>query len=364
MSLFGRGVVAIWHGLHDDGRKNFYEWHNTEHMPERAGIAGFVRGRRYHDHKNPAELFTLYETQGTDVLTSSEYLARLNAPTPWTVESIRAFTNLSRALSEVAFSRSTGDGTVLRVLKFDTAGADATSIRGRLIERLERIGLVSGVVGVHLCATKIDASAIKSVEKKDQTLVRPAAWTVLIEFGAEQQDIGADHPMVADVFGEEPAVIDLTVERLSPADAGARRRADEKQGLSRRSVPYCAARHLRRMKHNGCGVGSRPVGCVRDRAQMRCAVAGAQARRRAGRSRGSSVARPRCARVPCDARSEVAPRNSLHSLRSLRSNTRGESDHEARGYARRPQPCASRRRHSPRLRPARRLAGRVVLGEE
>ncbi len=100
----------------------------------------------------------------------------------------------------------------------------------------------------------------------------------------------------------------------------------------------------------------RPVVCVRDRPQMRCAVAGAQARRRAGRSRGSSGARPRCARVPCDARSEVAPRNSLHSLRSLRSNTRGESDHEARGYARRPQPCASRRRHSPRLRPARRLA--------
>ncbi len=82
--------------------------------------------------------------------------------------------------------------------------------------------------------------------------------------------------------------------------------------------------------------------------------------RKQGGGRGAvgaqRVARPRCARVPCDARSEVAPRNSLHSLRSLRSNTRGESDHEARGYARRPQPCASRRRHSPRLRPARRLA--------
>ncbi len=105
----------------------------------------------------------------------------------------------------------------------------------------------------------------------------------------------------------------------------------------------------------------RPVVCVGDRAEMRLAVAGARARRRAGRSRGSAGARPRCARVPCDARSEVAPRNSLHSLRSLRSNSRGESDHEAR-CARRPQPCASRRRHSPRLRPTRRLAGTVVLG--
>jgi hypothetical protein len=48
-------------------------------------------------------------------------------------------------------------------------------------------------------------------------------------------------------------------------------------------------------------------------------------------------------RLPCDARSEVAPRNSLRSLRSLRSNSRGESDHEARGYARRARCCDARR---------------------
>ena len=210
MSLFGRGVVAIWHGLAEPGRRNFYEWHNTEHMPERAGIAGFVRGRRYHDLKQPGELFTLYETLDTDVLTSSAYLARLNAPTPWTVESIRAFTNLSRALSEVAFTRATGDGAVLRVSRFDIAGDDAASARDRLIERLQRVELINGVVGVHLCATKIDASAIKSVEKKDQVLARPAAWTVLIEFGSELQDIGADHPLAADLFGAVPGISGLT----------------------------------------------------------------------------------------------------------------------------------------------------------
>ena len=209
MSLFGRGVVAIWHGLTDAGRQGFYQWHNTEHMPERAGIRGFLRGRRYHDRQDPAELFTLYETLGTDVLTSSEYLDRLNAPTPWTVESIRAFTKLSRALAEVVFSRSTGDGAAVRVFKFDVAGDDAASIRDRLIQRLESISLVDGVVGVHLCATKIDASAIRSVEKKDQVQVQPAAWTVLIEFGAELKDIGADHPMVADVLGQEPGISDL-----------------------------------------------------------------------------------------------------------------------------------------------------------
>jgi hypothetical protein len=209
MSLLGRGVVAIWHGLKDEGRHDFYEWHNTEHMPERAAIRGFLRGRRYSDRQQPAELLTLYETLDTDVLTSPAYLARLNAPTPWTVDSIRAFTNISRALAEVVFSRSTGDGAVVRALKFDVAGADAARLRDRLVQRLQSIRLVDGVVGVHLCATKIDASAVPSVEKRDQVLARPAAWTVLIEFGAELKDVGPAHPLVADVLGPEPVIIDL-----------------------------------------------------------------------------------------------------------------------------------------------------------
>jgi hypothetical protein len=210
MTLLGRGAVAIWHGLKDEGRDNFYAWHNGEHMPERAAIRGFLRGRRYSDDREPAELLTLYETVDTDVLTSPEYLARLNAPTPWTVQSIRAFTNLSRALAEVAHSRASGDGAVVRALRFDVAGEDAAAVRERLIRRLQSIRLEDGIVGVHLCATKFDASAIQSVEKKDQVLVRPAAWTVLIEFGAEWACVGADHPMRADWLRDEPGIRGLS----------------------------------------------------------------------------------------------------------------------------------------------------------
>jgi len=209
MSLLGRGVVAIWHGLRDDGRAGFYEWHNSEHMPERAAIHGFLRGRRYQDRQDPPALLTLYETLDTNVLTSREYLDRLNAPTPWTVASVRAFTGLSRALAEVRMSHSTGDGAVVRVLEFDVADADAASVGDRLVRRLQSMRLVDGVVGVHLCATQRAASAIPSVEKKDQVLVAPAGWTVLIEFGADLQQVGPDHPMHSDVLGAEAAISGL-----------------------------------------------------------------------------------------------------------------------------------------------------------
>ena len=47
MSLAGEGAVAIWHDIAPEGRGEFYAWHGHEHMPERAAIPGFLRGRRY-----------------------------------------------------------------------------------------------------------------------------------------------------------------------------------------------------------------------------------------------------------------------------------------------------------------------------
>jgi len=62
--------------------------------------------------------------------------------------------------------------------------------------------------------------------------------------------------------------------------------------------------------------------------------------RRGGRCPGwaPTVAVGLAGRLRCDARAGVAPRNSLHSLRSLRSNNRGESEDEARA-ARAPTPA-------------------------
>jgi hypothetical protein len=45
--LAGEAVVAIWNGIDPDTREQFYDWHVNEHMPERVGIPGFRRGRRY-----------------------------------------------------------------------------------------------------------------------------------------------------------------------------------------------------------------------------------------------------------------------------------------------------------------------------
>lgn len=63
--LAGEAVVAIWNGIAPEGRAEFYEWHLHEHIPERVGIPGFKRGRRYiaADPATQPEFFTLYEAE-------------------------------------------------------------------------------------------------------------------------------------------------------------------------------------------------------------------------------------------------------------------------------------------------------------
>jgi hypothetical protein len=99
MSLLGNSAVAIWNDVAPEGLAEFYEWHHREHMPERVGIPGFLRGRRYIAVRGAPEFFTLYEATSTAVLAGPHYLERLNNPTPLTRHVIpKYFRNMVRGV--------------------------------------------------------------------------------------------------------------------------------------------------------------------------------------------------------------------------------------------------------------------------
>jgi hypothetical protein len=101
------------------------------------------------------------------------------------------------------------------------------------------------------------------------------------------------------------------------------------------------------------------------RGPMRLFAKGCSCAASARRGKGSppvahAVAVSASLRLHCAARSGVAPPNSLRSLRSLRSNNRGESVHEARA-ARAPTPalrCSSPPNSRPTGSPCREVHGR------
>jgi hypothetical protein len=121
--LAGEAVVAIWNGIAPEARAEFYDWHHNEHMPERVGIPGFRRGRRYValDAATHPEFFTLYEVDAMPVLQGSDYANRLNAPTPWTRRVTAQFRDTARGLARVL--ESVGAGGVLLTLRFDADDA-------------------------------------------------------------------------------------------------------------------------------------------------------------------------------------------------------------------------------------------------
>ena len=47
MSFLGKAILAFWADVDASGEADYNDWHTREHMPERCGVPGFLRGRRY-----------------------------------------------------------------------------------------------------------------------------------------------------------------------------------------------------------------------------------------------------------------------------------------------------------------------------
>ena len=169
--LAGEAVVAIWNGIQPEARESFYDWHVNEHMPERVGIPGFRRGRRYiaADAETHPEFFTLYEADSMPVLQGADYQGRLNDPTPGTIANTSKFTDTFRALSRVLVSLGPGGGAAMLTIRFDCDDQHLMAIRALV----RAVSEARHVTGAHLCLGDQAASLIRTTETKGRTDIRP-----------------------------------------------------------------------------------------------------------------------------------------------------------------------------------------------
>lgn len=190
--LCGEAVVAIWNGIADEGRDEFYAWHLSEHIPERVGIPGFRRGRRCiaADEATQPEFFTLYEVDTFEVLQGQDYTNRLNAPTGWTRRATQHFRTSSRGLARVAASAGTGIGGAIMTLRFDAPD----TARAAIAELVRNTAAAPRVTGAHLCIADAAASGVVTNEKRGRADIgAPPAWIALVEAtGPEVLDLLPD----------------------------------------------------------------------------------------------------------------------------------------------------------------------------
>jgi hypothetical protein len=190
MSLAGEGAVAIWHDIAPEGRAEFYAWHGQEHMPERVGIPGFLRGRRYIAIEAELEFFNLYEALSVETLKGQDYTARLNAPTPWTLSAVKHFRSVARSICRVAHSAGPAQGGLIATLRYDVSADGEKAHREALVRRLIPDLLDRpNVAGVHLLVADAQASGIATAEQRARGAANAVPrWVLLLEAWGDEAD--------------------------------------------------------------------------------------------------------------------------------------------------------------------------------
>jgi hypothetical protein len=160
------GILAIWHDIVPEHAEDVLDWYNREHHFERLGVPGFLNVRRYRAVQGNPELFIRYETQDAGVLSSESYLARLNNPTPWTLQSQPQFRNNSRTVCIRKSSAGHAEGGFAVTVRIEANGESSDTIKWDWTAALEVLTNSRGIVGAELWEADRERSTIATKEKQ------------------------------------------------------------------------------------------------------------------------------------------------------------------------------------------------------
>jgi len=193
MSLLGKGAMTMWHGVKPGMGADHDDWHSHEHIRERIEIPGFRRGRRCRSVDDGGGWFILYEVDDLSVLSSSDYLERLNNPSAWSQKIIPAITDMNRTLSTVESSHGVGVGGFLSTARF----------AGGFAEDLSELVKSAGITGAHLLRGDETVSRINTKEKSLRDRPDEVASGIIIIEGYDADSVGKT---CAEVAGRDALV--------------------------------------------------------------------------------------------------------------------------------------------------------------
>ncbi|HLB14811.1 MAG TPA: hypothetical protein VJM14_07770 [Burkholderiales bacterium] len=163
----GRAAVAMWWDIAPEMRPEWEDWHTHEHMPERLGIPGFLRGSRWIAASGEPSYFVLYETARLSTIMSGPYLERLNDPSPWSRKMMPHHRNMVRSLCRVRASFGGGLGQALATIRFSPPPRGGRALLKRLSsEVLPGLPGRRGLSGAHLLESQPAASTPQTTEQR------------------------------------------------------------------------------------------------------------------------------------------------------------------------------------------------------
>jgi hypothetical protein len=170
------GILAVFNDCAPEGFEHFERWYIREHLQERVGVPGFRFGRRYElVSGGDRRFFAFYEVETPAVLASPAYLERLNAPTPWTKETMRiAFRNSVRTVCDLHCAAGDLIGSHAAVLRADGAMAP-TPEAGELARRMAG---EPGIARVQVWTASARQTPSDTAEMKSRAKLAAGAFVV------------------------------------------------------------------------------------------------------------------------------------------------------------------------------------------
>lgn len=180
MALLGGSALSMWWDMAPEMRVEFEHWHSHEHFPERLALPGFLRASRWSAADGGEGFFILYELQEHGALSSPEYLARLNAPTPWSTRLMPHHRNMVRSQTRVLHSQGAGVARHALTLRLSPGEGQAERLQAALRTLIEDLPMRAGLAGAHLLRTDTPAIATTTEQKIRGNADRSADWIFIV----------------------------------------------------------------------------------------------------------------------------------------------------------------------------------------
>ncbi|HSS95185.1 MAG TPA: hypothetical protein VLR46_14520 [Candidatus Dormibacteraeota bacterium] len=205
--LLGGGALAIWTNIDPEDEAEFNEWYTRQHLAERVGIEGFLRGRRYvaaatAAGRNESKYFTLYEIERVDTLTSPPYMERLDSPTEWSRRVLPLFRNGNRRAFRVVVSLGAGIGGQAATIGFSPMEGRESKLRRWLQTTAMPAAFDTHrlLTGIHLLESDEATTRAKDQTEEGRTarMAAPTAdWALMVEGTLEDEVAHACDEIVA-----------------------------------------------------------------------------------------------------------------------------------------------------------------------
>jgi hypothetical protein len=180
MALLGQAALAMWWDIAADVRADFEDWHAHEHFPERLALPGFRRGTRWSSASGGEGMFVLYELEHHAALSSPEYLARLNAPTPWSTRLMPHHRGMVRSQCHVVASHGGGVARHASTLRLSPAAGRGDALRAFLAKLCSDLARRPGLTGAHVLRHEAPAIATTKEQEIRNNADASADWVLLV----------------------------------------------------------------------------------------------------------------------------------------------------------------------------------------